>query len=324
MSERSTKIKNYRKQDEVTYVLSKNPLMTEQPKSQLEFMGFVYGFLGILIFSITLPATKMAISGGLSPVFVGLGRAIVAAILAVILLTVTRQPIPSWRYLPRFMIVVLGAVVGFPLLSALAMRDAPASYGAVITGLLPLATALFGTWRAGERPSWQFWIWAVAGSGLVVMFALFSGSGSFRWVDFAMLGAVFAASLGYAEGAMLSKKFGAWQVICWSLVLSAPMLLPIVWPHLPNAASVVTGKAIGGFLYVSIFSMFLGFFAWYHGLMLGGIARVGQLQLLQIFLTIPASAILLGEKISIEIIGFAIGVVCCVALGKRTPIKAKA
>jgi drug/metabolite transporter (DMT)-like permease len=297
--------------------------MTKPAKTQPELMGFVYGFLGILIFSITLPATKMAIAGGLDPVFVGLGRAIVAAVLALILLAVTRQPIPSWRYLPRFMIVVLGAVVGFPLLSALAMRDAPASYGAVITGLLPLTTALFGTWRAGERPSWQFWIWAVAGSGLVVTFALISGAGSFRWVDFAMLGAVLAASLGYSEGAMLSKIFGAWQVICWSLVLSAPMLLPIVWPHLPTAASIVTEKAIGGFLYVSVFSMFLGFFAWYHGLMLGGIARIGQLQLLQIFLTIPASAILLGEKISIEIIGFAIGVICCVALGKRTPIKSK-
>jgi drug/metabolite transporter (DMT)-like permease len=298
--------------------------MSKQPKSPAELMGFVYGLLGIIIFSVTLPATKIALNGGLDPIFVGLGRAIVAAVFALILLVATRQPIPPWRSLPRFIIVVLGVVIGFPLLSALAMRDAPASYGAVITGLLPLATALFGAIRADERPSWQFWLWALAGSGLVVTFALISGAGSFRLVDLAMLGAVIAAGLGYAEGAVLSKTFGAWQVICWSLVLSAPVLLPIVWPHLPTNSAMITGQAIGGFLYVSIFSMFLGFFAWYRGLMLGGIARVGQLQLFQTFLTISASAILLGEKISIETIGFAIGVICCVALGKRTSIQAKA
>jgi drug/metabolite transporter (DMT)-like permease len=295
--------------------------MTEKPQSAKELMGFVYGFVGIVIFSVTLPATKMAIGGGFDPVFVGLGRAIGAAVLALILLFVTRQPLPSKRFLPNFVIVMLGVVIGFPLLSALAMRDAPASYGAVITGLLPLATALFGAMRAGERPSWQFWLWAIAGSFLVVTFALISGAGTFRWVDLAMLGAVVAAGLGYAEGAVLSKTFGAWQVICWSLVLSVPVLLPIVWSHLPTANSVITSKGIWSFGYVSLFSMFLGFFAWYRGLMLGGIARVGQLQLFQPFLTMSASAVLLGEKLSTEILGFAIAVICCVALGKSAPIR---
>ena len=183
--------------------------MTTSTKSQQEFLGFAYGFLSILIFSITLPATQMAIAGGFDPVFVGLGRAVVAAILSLILLVVTRQKIPSWRFLPKFAIVVVGVIIGFPLLSALAMRDAPASYGAVITGLLPLATAVFGAWRAGERPSLSFWIWAIAGSSLVVAFALISGAGGLRFADLALLGAVAAAGLGYAEGAVLAKTFGA-------------------------------------------------------------------------------------------------------------------
>ncbi len=295
--------------------------MTTSTKSQQEFLGFAYGFLGILIFSMTLPATKMAIAGGFDPVFVGLGRAVVAAILSLFLLIVTRQTIPSWRFLPKFAIVVVGVVIGFPLLSALAMRDAPASYGAVITGLLPLATAVFGAWRAGERPSLPFWIWAVVGSGLVVAFALISGAGGLRFTDLALLGAVAAAGLGYAEGAVLAKTFGAWQVICWSLVLSVPVLLPITLQYLPTPGVVITSSALWGFLYVSVFSMFLGFFAWYQGLLLGGIARVGQLQLFQPFLTILASALLLGEKLSIDTLGFALGVICCVALGKRTQIK---
>jgi drug/metabolite transporter (DMT)-like permease len=293
--------------------------MSEQQQSSQDLPGFIYGFLGILTFSLTLPATRMAIAG-FDPVFVGLGRAIVAAILSLILLIITRQTIPPARFLPRFAIVSAGVVIGFPLLSAIAMRDAPASHGAVITGLLPLATALCGVWRAGERPSPQFWLFASLGSALVVCFALVSGGGSMRWADLAMFGAVGAAALGYAEGAVLSRTFGSWQVICWSLLLSAPVLLPIVWQHAPSDLWAVETKPMLGFLYVSVFSMFLGFFAWYRGLALGGIARIGQLQLIQPFFTILASFIFLGEKLTIETIGFAAAVIICVALGKRTAI----
>ena len=185
---------------------------------QKELAGFVYGFLGVLVFSLTLPATRMAVSG-FDPVFVGLGRAVMAGGLSLILLIVTRQPIPPLRFLPNFCIVVAGVVVGFPLLSAIAMRDAPASYGAVITGLLPLSTALCGVWRAGERPSLPFWIFASLGSALVVGFALLSGNGSIRLADLALVGAVGAAGLGYAEGTVLARTVGSWQVICWALIL---------------------------------------------------------------------------------------------------------
>jgi len=234
--------------------------MITQPQAQKELMGFAYGFLGVLVFSLTLLATRIAVSG-FDPVFVGLGRAIVAAGLSLILLVVTRQTIPPLRFLPNFCIVIAGVVVGFPLLSAIAMRDAPASYRAVITGLLPLSTALCGVWRACERPSLRFWVFAGLGSVLVIGFALLSGSGSIRLADLALLGAVAAAGLGYAEGSVLSRTFGSWQVICWSLILSTPLLLPIVLQHAPPYFSSISSGAVLGFLYVSIFSMFLGFFA---------------------------------------------------------------
>ncbi|MBW4473419.1 MAG: DMT family transporter [Stenomitos rutilans HA7619-LM2] len=290
-------------------------------QSQKELAGFLYGFLGVLVFSLTLPATRMAVSG-FDPVFVGLGRAIVAAGLSLILLVITRQTIPPLRFLPQFCLVVAGVVIGFPLLSAIAMRDAPASYGAVITGLLPLSTALCGVWRADERPSLPFWIFAGLGSTLVIGFALLSGGGSLRLADLALLGAVAAAGLGYAEGAVLSRTFGSWQVICWALLLSTPVLLPIVWQHAPSHPSSIAPGALLGFLYISVFSMFLGFFAWYQGLYLGGVARVGQVQLLQPFLTIVASTLLLGEHLTMTTVFFAAGVIICVALGKRTQIKA--
>lgn len=286
-------------------------------KSRQELMGLIYGLIGVLIFSLTLPATRIALTG-FDPVFVGLGRAVVAATLSFFLLIASRQPVPPWRFLPSFVLVIAGGIVGFPLLSTLAMRDTSASYGAVIIGLMPLATAFFGVWRAGERPSVRFWLFAIAGSSLVVVFAMTSGAGTIRFADFALLGAVATASLGYAEGAILARTFGSWQVVCWALVLSFPILFPIVLMHLPTSLADVTGNAWLGFLYLSLFSMFLGFAAWYRGLYLGGVAYVGQLQLFQPFLTILASAWLIGEPMTFSTIGFASGVLLCVALGRRS------
>ncbi len=286
-------------------------------KSKQDLLGWSYGFLGILIFSLTLPATRLAVAE-LDPVFVGLGRAIVAASLSLILLIVTRQTRPAWRFLPRFLMVVAGVIIGFPLLSAIAMKDAPASYGAVIIGLLPLSTALFGVWRGREKVSRSFWIFALMGSGLVICFALISGKKWIGLADLALLGAVLAAGIGYAEGAVLARTFGSWQVICWSLLLSTPILLPIVWQHFPSSIDSISMNAWLGFLYVSVFSMFLGFIAWYRGLSIGGIARVSQIQLLQPFLTILASALLLQEALNITTLSFAAGVILCVLLGRRT------
>lgn len=290
-----------------------------QPQNELA--GYLYGLLGVVIFSLTLPATRAAVAS-FNPTFVGLGRSVVAALPAIILLLATRQAIPPARLLPSFCIVVLGIVIGFPLLSAIAMKDAPASYGAVITGLLPLSTALCGVWRAKERPSSAFWLFAGLGSGLVVGFALLSGNGKLRTADIALVGAVIAAGLGYAEGAVLARKLGAWQVICWTLVLALPLLLPIVWQYRPDNLLASPISAVVGFLYVSFFSQFFGYLVWYKGLSLGGIARVGQVQLVQPFLTIVASALLLKESIPLSTLLFALGVIICVAQGKKTQVQA--
>ncbi|MGD1921209.1 MAG: DMT family transporter [Pleurocapsa sp.] len=289
-------------------------------KFSRDLLGWLYGFVGILIFSLTLPATRLAVSE-LDPVFVGLGRAIIAASLSLILLILTRQNIPPKRFLPSFVIVAAGVIIGFPLLSAIAMKNAPASHGAIIVGLLPLATAGCGVWRGKERVSNSFWIFALIGSGLVICFALIESKGSFNFTELALIGAVLAASIGYTEGAFLAFTLGAWQVICWSLLLATPILLPIVWQLCPSSLDSISLNAWSGFFYVGIFSMFLGFIAWYKGLSMGGIANISQIQLLQPFLTILASALLLGETLTLTTIAFAGGVIVCVFLGKRLTIQ---
>jgi drug/metabolite transporter (DMT)-like permease len=211
-------------------------------------------------------------------------------------------------------------VVGFPWLSAWAMRAVPSVHGAVVIGLLPLSTAVFGALWAGERPSALFWAATVAGSVVVVGYAFAAGGGSLHLADLALLGAVIAAGLGYAEGARLARSLGGWQVISWALVIAAPVLaIPVglaVHAHGLSAGP----AAWAGFAWVSLISMYLGFFLWYRGLVLGGIARVGQLQLLQPFFTIAASAVLLGEQVTPAALVAALIVLGCVVIGRRARI----
>jgi len=286
------------------------------PTSADRRRGLVLGLVGVLAFSGTLPATRVAVAH-LDPVFVGLGRAVVAAVLAAAVLLATRTPWPprtAWRPL---VVVAAGVVVGWPVLSAFAMRHVPAAHGAVVAGLLPLATALAGAWLAHERPTRRFWTCAVFGSAVVVAFALWEGGGAPQLADLLLGAAVAAAAIGYAEGAKLSRTMGGWQVICWVLVLSAPFLVP---PTIVAAGGNVPDapwQAWAGFAYVAAISMFLGFFAWYRGLALGGIAVVGQTQLLQPFFTILGSAWLLGERIDPATLVAAALVVAAIALGRK-------
>jgi len=277
--------------------------------------GLLWGVVGVAAFAVTLPAMRVAVAS-LDPVFVGLGRAIVAAALAAIALAVTRTPWPARSLWPRLAVVALGVVVGFPLLTAWAMRYVPASHGAVVVGLLPLATALAGAWLAHERPSPRFWLCAFAGSAVVVGFALWQGGGALHVADLLLIGAVAAAAIGYAEGARLTRLLGGWQVISWALVLSAPFLVVPTWLTADGAAS-APWRAWLAFLYVAVVSMYLGFFAWYHALARGGIAAVGQVQLLQPFLTFAFAALLLGEKLEASMLVAAALVVATIALGRR-------
>jgi len=290
-----------------------------QPQSA-ETAGLVYGFLGVLGFSLTLPATRIAVAE-LDPTFVGLGRALVAASMAALLLTRARQPRPNKRQLYSLLLVAAGVVIGFPLLSAWAMRRVPASHGAIMLGILPLATAIAGTIRAGERPSLGFWLASAIGSCTVIGFAVLSGGGAIHAADVALVVAVLAAALGYAEGGRLARELGGWQVICWALVIVAPLLIaPVAFVAFKQglAASVSAWLA---FVYVSLISMFLAFFAWYRGLALGGVARVGQVQLLQPFLTIAASSLLLGEEITVATVVASAIVIATVAVGRRAAVK---
>ena len=265
-----------------------------------------FGLLAVILFSITLPATRLAV-GSLHPLVVGLGRELVAACLAAPLLYFTRQSMPTVPQLRGLCLVVLGVVIGFPTLTAWAMQRADASHGAVVLGLLPMATAIAGVFRAHERPPLSFWCASAFANGTVVSYAFASGGGKFSGADLALFGAVVCAALGYAEGGRRGREMGGWQVICWALVLGIPLLIPsvawIVWQH----GLAATPAAWAGFAYVSLVSAFLGFFAWYHGLAIGGIARVGQLQLLQPFFTLAFAALFLGE-------GFGLGAILCATL----------
>jgi len=288
------------------------------PSSHDRRRGLFWGFIGIASFSLTLPATRFAVAW-LDPVFVGLGRAVVAAVLAAIVLAVTRTPWPGWRLVPRLAVVAGGVVIGFPLFSAWALRYVPASHAAVVIGLLPLATALAAAWLAHERPSRTFWWSAAFGSAVVVGFAFWQGRGTPQPADGLLALAAAAAAIGYAEGGRLARTMPGWQVISWALVIAAPVVLvPTVYVIDPRFAS-APPAAWACFAYVSVISMFVGFFWWYRGLALGGIAAVGQVQLLQPFLTIFASAAFLGETIEPETFVAAALVIAAIAIGRRVP-----
>lgn len=284
-----------------------------------EGRGMMLGFIGVAVFSLTLPATRIAVVE-MDPVVVGLGRAILAAVVALGILLVTRQRLPSAREWRSLVIVALGVVLGFPLLSAWAMLSVPAAHGGVVLGILPLATALAAAAMLRERPSARFWFWALLGGGAVVVFSLLRGGGSIGPGHLALLASVVCAAIGYAEGAKLTRTLGGWQVICWALVLSAPFLAVPVGLSVAEHGMSGSPATWAAFLYVALFSQLFGFFAWNRGLALGGVARVSQVQLLQTFMTIAASALLLNETIDAMTLGFAVFVVVAVAIGRRQPV----
>jgi drug/metabolite transporter (DMT)-like permease len=285
-----------------------------------EGRGLLLGFIGVAVFSLTLPVTRLAMADS-DPVVFGLGRSLLAGAVAAAILLATRQRRPrgsEWRALA---IVAAGVIFGFPLLSAWGMQLVPAAHGGVVLGILPLATAVAGAVLLRERPSPAFWLVSLAGGAAVVGFSLLRGGGSLSFGHLALLGSVACAAVGYAEGARLSRSLGGWQVICWALVLSFPLLLVPVVPAVLAHGLPGSPQSWAAFLYVALFSQLFGFFAWYRGLVVGGVARVSQVQLLQTFMTIAASALLLGETIDALTLGFAVFVVVSVALGRRMPVR---
>lgn len=278
--------------------------------------GWGSGLLGVIIFSGSLPATRVAVAD-FSPVFLTAGRAVIAALLGAVFLFAMRQQKPARADIPSLAIVAIGVVVGFPLLTGLALRHITAAHSVVFVGLLPVATAIFAVLRGGERPSPSFWIFSLLGATTVAGFALYQSEGASIIGDLLMVAAIVLCGLGYAEGATLSRRLGGWQVISWALLLSLPLMALIASLAMPAAWSEVGGRAWAGFAYVSVFSMMLGFVFWYRGLALGGIAGVGQLQLLQPFFGLMLAGVLLGEPVAWTMIASTVIVILCVAGAKR-------
>lgn len=278
--------------------------------------GWINGFIGVVIFSGSLPATRVAVMQ-FDPVFLTVARAAIAGILALGLLIAFREKRPSGRDILSLAVVALGVVVGFPLLTALALQHVTSAHSIVFIGLLPLSTAIFGVIRGGERPKPAFWLFSVLGSALVAGFALMQGLTASPIGDLLMLAAILVCGLGYAEGGRLSRTLGGWQVISWALVLSLPVMAAVAFLYRPVSFAAIETPALIGLAYVSLFSMLIGFIFWYRGLSQGGIAAVGQLQLLQPFFGLTLAATLLHEFVTWSMLAVTVAVILCVAGAKR-------
>jgi len=286
--------------------------------------GLGWGLLGVAAFSLTLPVTRIAVQdGGLTPLFIGSARAVIAALLAAAALALTRQHFPQRRQWARLALVAGGVVLGFPLLTSFALTTAPASHGAVVIGLLPAATAVAAVLRGHERPPLFFWIMAGAGAAAVVVFAALHGGGlgGLHWSDLLLFGAVAAAAVGYAEGGLLARELGAWQTVSWALVLAAPLMLVLTGVAVvrqPPSGSAGEWMALA---YLGVVSMFLGFFAWYRGLAIGPMAQVSQIQLVQPVLTICWAALLIGEQLTWPTVLGGAAVIVCAAVSVRVRLR---
>ena len=289
-----------------------------------ETRGLWLGLLGVAIFAMTLPMTRLAVGPEsdpqLSPWFLAGGRAAVAGLLSVLWLVSRGASVPRRAQLSDFAVCAVGTVIGFPLFLGLALRQVDATHAAVVTGVLPLGTAVAAAIALRQRPSVGFWSCAVLGCALVLSFAVYQGAGSLQIADGLLLLAVASASTGYVAGARLSAQMPAEQTICWVLVLSLPVTMPwmaMTWPE-----QSVRWTAWGGFAYSAVFSMWLGFFAWYRGLALGGTVRVSQVQLVQPFLALLFAVPVLGERLDAVTVIFSLVVIAVVFLGKRMSVRA--
>ena len=315
--------------------MARTPAVRTQPRGMTDATrGLLLGALGVAIFAATGPMTKLAVGSAgapqLSPWFVTFGRAALASGLSLVYLLVQhwmgKLRVPQggeWRLLG---LTAMGVVVGFPLFLALALRVVPSTHGAVVTGLLPLATAVVAALWFRQRPSRAFWACALFGSALVLAFMMLRSAGSTGYIsvhvaDVFLLIAMLSAAVGYVSGARLTPSLGAEQVICWALVISLPVTLPVAWANAPMDASAVRPGSWWAFAYLTVFSMWLGFFAWYRGLAVGGAVRVSQTQLVQPFLSLLIAVPLLGETLDSVTLGFGLAVIATVLVSKQLAVR---
>lgn len=296
--------------------------MRIMPDKRKEKIGLLLGVVGVICFSLTLPATSIAVPY-FGTTIVGLGRAVIAGIIVAIVLLVRKERLPSVRQFKSLMIVSFGAVLGFPLLTSWAMTSLPVSHGAVELALLPLATAGFAIFRAGERPSLKFWLSSVIGAIAVIIYASYLGLGQLHMADLALLAAVLILGLSYAEGGQLSKELGSWQVIAWAILIAGPFFIIPVFLSFTADMLQAPATAWLSLFYLAVVSQFLAYVAWYGGMAMGGIARVSQIQYVQPFLMILFATLFLNESITSFTVVVAMIVVLSVIVGKNTTVKQK-
>ena len=296
--------------------------------SDRETRGLWLGLLGVVIFAMTLPMTRLAVGPAetpqLPPLFVTAGRAAGATLLSIGYLLYVRAPWPERRHLLALIVCAVGTVVGFPLFLALALRQVESTHAAVVTGVIPLGTAVVAAIALRQRPSAGFWVCAALGCALVLVFATIQGGGRLVPADALLLAAVSCTAFGYVAGARVAADIPAQQVICWVLVLSLPLTAPVTALTWPDDLSAISAAAWAGFAYVTVFSMWLGFFAWYAGLAMGGTMRVSQVQLVQPFLALLFAVPVLGEPLHATTVAFSLAVIAVVFISKRMPVRTRA
>ena len=286
----------------------------------IETKGMLIGFVGISIFSLTLPFTQMAVYE-MSPFFVAFARASIAGICALILLIFTKSKFPNKIQIRRLIIIVIGVIYGFPIFTSIAMKTLPSSHSGIVLGILPLAMSLFAAIKYKEKPSSSFWIISIFGTFIVISYTFMDNNGSLMIEDLWLLFAILFAAIGYSEGGKLAKEMGSIGVISWALVISLPINLFASYLFYEINYTSISFQAIISLTYVGLFSMFIGFFFWYKGIAIGGISRVGQVQLIQPFLTIVGAYFLTNEKITTLNILFAFMVLIVIIIGRKTKIQ---
>ena len=287
-----------------------------------ETKGMLIGFIGVAIFSLTLPFTRIAVQE-MSPFYISFGRGVLAGVCGALLLLVTKSPLPTRSQFKKLLVTAFGVVYGFPIFTSLAMQTLPSAHSGIVLGILPLAMSAMGALRFRERPSFAYWITAVCGTLLVLVYSMIDGGGSLAFGDVWLLLAIVTAAIGYSEGGKLAQEMGATKVISWAVAMTLPVNIPAAYFFANTALIDLSASVFISFLYTGLFSAFIGFFFWYRGIAMGGVARVGQVQLLQPFLTLIGAYFLLGEPITLLNVVFAIAVLVVVLIGRKTNIQAK-
>lgn len=292
-----------------------------------ENKGFIFGFIGILIFSLTPPATKIALgfnNNALTPEFITFGRSALAGTLSLIYLFSSKKKIPNIKYFFNILIIAISLTVGFPLFLSLGLTHSTSTHAAVILTLMPLITAMFASFYFKKKASLGFWICAIIGCLVVIIYTLIRGRTDDGFIELSYADILFfisaiAGAAGYVFGAKLTKIMGSVDVISWALAFAFPFHLILAIYYFPTKE--ITMISWLGFLYVSLFSQWIGFFAWYKGLNLGGSVRVSQIQLLMPFLTFIFSIFLLNEILDFSTIFFSLAAVLIIYISKKTNVE---